>query len=98
MLKAMQHGFYVENRDISQTEVMAELAETVGLEGARFRAEFEDTDTMDETRNDFWLAKNTGVGGFPTLVAFDGGQAQAVTIGYSPWEDIGPALRGWLRR
>ncbi len=98
MLKALQRAFYEDGRDTTQTDELATVASDIGIDVDAFRAEFDDIDTMDETRNDFWLAKKTGVDGFPALIAFDRGEAQAVTMGFSPWEELGPALKGWLDR
>ncbi len=98
MMKAVQHAYYIENRDVTDGDELCRIAAEVGFDEDAFRKTFEDTDTMDETRRDFWLAQNTGVSGFPTLIAVDGGQAQAVTIGFSPAENIVPALAQWLGR
>jgi len=98
MMKAVQHAYYIENRDVTDGDELCRIAAEAGFDEDAFRKIFDDTDTMDETRRDFWLAQNTGVSGFPTLIAVDGGQAQAVTIGFSPAENIVPALAQWLGR
>ena len=96
MMRSIQWAFHTQNCDVTQVEELCRLAADTGFDVDEFRSNFDDIDTMDETRNDFWLAQNSGVGSFPTLVAFVGRRAQAVTIGYRPWQEIGPALKAWL--
>ena len=95
-MAAVQRAFYTENRDVTDADELTAIAGAQGLDPDAFRREFEDMDTMDETRADFWLAKNSQINGFPTLIAVQDDQYQAVTIGFSPWERIAPALREWL--
>jgi len=96
MMKTLQRAYYLENSDVTDPGELRDRAVAIGVDGEAFRAAFDDTDTMDETRNDFWIAHKAGIGGFPTLIAFNGGNAQAVSIGYSPWRDVAPALRNWI--
>ncbi len=96
MMKAIQQAYYIENTDVTDADQLRAIAVSVGFDGDEFHATFDDMDTMDETRNDFWIAQKTGINGFPTLIAINDGHAQAVTIGFSPWQDVGPALREWI--
>ena len=98
MMKSVQQAFYTENRDVTQTDELVGIAVATGFDEGEFETVFEDMDTMDETRGDFWLAQNSRVTDFPTLIAVQDGKAQAVTIGYSPWKQIGPALKQWMGR
>ena len=98
MMKSVQQAFYTENRDVTQTDELVGIAVATGFDEGEFETVFEDMDTMDETRADFWLAQNSRVTDFPTLIAVQYGKAQAVTIGYSPWKQIGPALKQWMGR
>jgi len=95
MMKSVQHAFYAENRDVTDKAELTGIAETHGFEAKTFEAAFDDVETVTETQGDFWLSQASGVTGFPTLLAVEDGKAQVVTIGYRPWEAIGPALIGW---
>jgi len=96
MLKALQTAFYKENQDVTNPKEIINIAASQGFDVDTFSAEFEDIDTMDDTRADFWFAQNSGINSFPTLVAVQKDQYQAVTIGFSPWEEVGPSLEKWL--
>ena len=98
MLKSVQRAFYAENRDVTDTATLTEIAETQGFDGADFRTAFDDVETVTETHGDFWLSQASGVTGFPTLLAVENGKAQIVTLGYRRWEDFGPALHQWVEQ
>tara|TARA_Y100001960_G_scaffold326705_1_gene411605 strand:+ start:601 stop:1074 length:474 start_codon:yes stop_codon:yes gene_type:complete len=97
MLRALQVAFYRNNCDVTDVKELARVAATQGFEEKSFLAEFEDIDTMDDTRADFWFAQRSGINSFPTLIAVDNGQYQAVTIGFSSWDEVEPSLKQWLQ-
>lgn len=96
MFKGLQTAFYKDNRDITDPKELASIATCQGFDLDTFSTEFEDIDTMDDTRADFSFCQNSGINSFPTLVAVQKNQFQAVTIGFRPWEEVGPALEKWL--
>ena len=96
MLKALHTAFYKDNQDVTDPKEIFNIAASQGFDVDNFSAEFEDIDTMDDTRADFWFAQSSGINSFPTLVAVQKNQYQAVTIGFSPWEEVRPALEKWL--
>ena len=95
VLKSVQHAFYAENRDVTNINELAAIAQSHGFEDRAFHSAYEDAETITETQGDFWLSQASGVTGFPTLLAVEDGKAQIVTIGYRRWEDFGPALSAW---
>lgn len=97
---AIQRAFYGNNRDITQTEVLASIAaEAAGIDAASFTAEFMAPETRNETFRDFLVAQQAGVQGFPCLVAGNerDGFAQ-VTNGFRPIDGLPEAIELWLRR
>ena len=92
------HAFYAENRDVTDPEVLAELAEAAGADREAFASTFADEATKTETLQDFSIAQAAGVTGFPTLVA--GPQADGsfalVTAGFQSPEAILSRLDHWL--
>ena len=81
-MKAVQLAFYRDGRDVTQRDVLAQIAAESGYDDDAFRMAF-DTDHMrEETQSDFATAKTLGVSGFPTLAITHGAQLYLVTSGY----------------
>lgn len=97
-LKRIHAAFYAENRDVTDGDTLAALAAELGMDAAGFRADFQDESARRETREDFAIARDAGVRGFPTLIAGTGedGQYALVTNGFQPATRIVPALEHWL--
>ena len=53
-------------------------------------------DMREETQGDFWFAQQSGITGFPTLLAVEDQQATLVTAGYLPWDALEKPLAGWV--
>ena len=66
-LKRVQRAFYVDGRDVTHPEVLADLASDEGLDRAVFLASHASQAAKDAVRNDFSATQQTGVTGFPTL-------------------------------
>jgi putative protein-disulfide isomerase len=95
MYHAVQRAFYAEGRDITQTNVLADIWQTLRddlldsktLGKADFsRDNFVQAFTSDAiktlTRNDFAMVQQWGIRGFPALIAVVNGEAQLVANGY----------------
>ncbi len=85
-LEAAQRAFYVEGRDVTQGETLADIAEALGLDGAAFAVELASEAVREETRRDHALSRNAGVTGFPTLILGPraDGHYETVTRGFRP--------------
>jgi len=88
-LKAVQHAFYAEGRDVVQPEVLADVAESLGLPRAEFATRFASQAMRDAVRADFAQAQAWGIRGFPALIAEHGDHLHLVAQGFVP----GDALR-----
>jgi len=98
-LKRVQRAFYAENRDITETEVLAGLAAEFGLDIASFHAAFASDAIKNETLADFRLAQRSGVTGFPTLIAGTAGQQAGwvlVTEGFQPRDHVLRLIERWM--
>jgi len=98
LLRAVQHAFYAENRDVTDAAVLADLAAAADVDRDGFLAAFESEDAKQETWRDYGISHQAGITGFPTLLAGQGGGTPylPVTRGYQPAESIIPALDRWL--
>ncbi|WP_162935054.1 DsbA family protein [Pseudomonas cavernae] len=98
LVKRIQRAFYVEGRDVTQTAVLVELAEAVGLPRIVFVDAFERSEQRAATAADFSWAQDLGIAGFPTLLAERNGQLALLTNGYQPLDELAPLLARWLER
>jgi putative protein-disulfide isomerase len=83
-LHRVQSAFHAEGHDVTSPAVLAELAESLGIDRAAFFARFGSDSTRSETTLDFSTAREMGVNGFPTLAAgYPNKQFFLVTSGYA---------------
>lgn len=82
--KAVQRAFYAEGRDVVRPEVLADVAEAVGLPRADFATAFASTAARETTERDFAQAQHWGIRGFPALVAEAAGELHLVSQGWLP--------------
>ena len=94
LLKRTHAAFYAENRDVTDEQVLADLAAEVGCDREVFLQAFRSEEIRKETWGDFQIAQNAGVRGFPCLAsgADEGAEYSLVTMGYQPAERILPGL------
>jgi putative protein-disulfide isomerase len=87
-LKAVQHAFYAEGRDIVQPEVLAAVADGLGIPRTEFAPHFASQAMRDAVKADFALAQQWGLRGFPALVAEHGDHLHLVAQGYVPIDTL----------
>ena len=97
-LERLQQAFYAQNRDITAAAELTAIATEFGFDAAAFNADMDGALARQETVNDFAIAHQTGVSGFPTLIAGTGedNQYAMVTQGYTHPARLIPALATWL--
>jgi putative protein-disulfide isomerase len=93
---ALHEAFYVGNRDLTNTEVLAHIAEDFGVDETEFNNEFEEESTQQETVEDFAFGQNLGIRGFPSIVLKDERGLALLTSGYQPLDALTPNLDKWL--
>ncbi len=96
-LAAVQRAFYAENRDVTDTAVLTEIAHGVGLDRGLLAALLAEPEIADATRADFRLVQAAGIPGFPAVILQDGDRSTLLTIGYRPYEALRPQVEDWLR-
>ena len=101
MYHAIQHAFYAEGRDITQTALLSDVwqglkegwvdSKTIGdVDFSRdaFIEAFESDSIKEQTRNDFAMVQQWGIRGFPALIAVVNGEAQLVANGYMEADEM----------
>ncbi|GAB3684809.1 DsbA family protein [Salinarchaeum chitinilyticum] len=69
--EAIYEAHWEEGRDIGDVEVLAELAESVGIDGDEVRTAVEDEDRRERVGEAFDDARQVGITGVPTFVYDD---------------------------
>ena len=97
-LRAAHRAFYVEGRDVTNLETLADVGGELGLEREAFLARLVSEDAKQETWNDYNLSMNAGVSGFPTVIIGPkpDGQYAMVTRGFRTREEVLAAIDRWL--
>ena len=87
---AVQSAFYVEQKDVTQQNVLATIAaEEFNLDRDRFIEEFESDAMRTKTQQHFELARKAGVRGFPCMkLQTDEKQMVDITNGYQAGDKI----------
>jgi putative protein-disulfide isomerase len=85
---AIQRAFYRDGRDVTQPEVLADIAVEQGFDHAQFLAQLTSARMRDATRADFELAAGWGIRGFPALVVEHDQQLALFANGYTPAEQL----------
>lgn len=96
LFKRIQRAFYADGVDVTQPDVYVELAKDVGADVDAFSKALADDRSREATWNDFAIAREWGVTGFPTVIARNGEQGYIVAQGYAPAAQIESALSSAL--
>lgn len=90
-------AFYAHNRDVTDTDVIADIAREAGFDRDQFRARFLSADVKSTTFRDFLTSQELGVTGFPMLAAgSEAGGYALITNGFRPIDGLIEALETWL--
>ncbi|MDR3507542.1 MAG: DsbA family protein [Caulobacteraceae bacterium] len=99
-LGRIQRAFYAQNLDVTDFEVLADLAAQAGLDRATVLGELGGEALKQATWSDYAISQRAGVTGFPTLIAGPNpdGTYALVNRGYRAPDEVLGALSGWLER
>lgn len=97
-LRRLHHAFYAEGQNVTDPQVLADLAAEFGVDRQAFLADFDTDDLKHETWNDYAIAQKAGVTGFPTLVGGpnEEGAYGVVNRGFQPADQVLSVLHQWL--
>ena len=95
-LKAVQFAFYVEQQDVTNAAVLAQLATSVGADAERFLEVFESDTARHRTAGHFNKARGWGVHGFPAIVMQNAAGCSPLATGYHSFKELRPKLDEWL--
>ena len=95
-LESLHRAFYVEQRDVTKVEILAELAREWDLDDEEFRAYFDSQDAHRQVRQHFERTRQVGVRGFPTVVLQREKEFALLTSGFQTYTELAPKLEDWL--
>lgn len=91
--KSVQHAFYAENKDTNLPETYLSLLAETSIEPETFLAAFDSVEMKKETLKDFAWVKDSGIGGFPTVIARVGEDWHLLSHGYASFEKMDHAFQ-----
>lgn len=86
--KETQSAFYVANDDMCAEDTFVSIATKMGLDGLAFKMHFNSEEIKYETQNDFQLAAEMGIQGFPSVVIRHKGQFYLASNGYRTADEL----------
>jgi putative protein-disulfide isomerase len=87
-MNALQKAFYQDSRDITQTNVLCDIALETDLDKKMFRELFLSQKMKDATQADQYKARSMGANSFPSLVFIDEEGHLYVLKGYRSFEEV----------
>ena len=92
----LQGAFYAENRDVTEEDVLIDLAKEFGFDKTRFAPLFTSEEMIQKTMLDFQFARRLGINGFPTVVVNDKNGYAYLTVGFQEYNALEPVVEAWL--
>jgi len=92
-LGRLQERFYALGQDVTDESVLREAAGEFGIQPDVFDAALMDPAVATEVAAEWQQTARLGVSGYPTLLAFEEGKPQVVTIGWRPADEVLPLVR-----
>ncbi len=96
VLTAVQAAFYRDNRDVTNEDVLTDIAATCGLARTAFSEALLSDAAYAETREDFARVRDLAIGGFPTVLGQDRRELTVLVAGYRPWNTVRPVIERWM--
>ncbi len=88
MIRAIQHAYYLQARNPSDTETLIEVAEEIGLDIDRFSAELHSDETQALLKREIIFARQVGGNAFPMLLLGDNNSYHQIFIDYTHPENM----------
>lgn len=97
-LDRLHAAFYRDNRDVTDRNVLADIAVEHGLERDGF-VERMNSDTVRQlTERDIHFARSLGVQGFPCLLGYDEERYRLISMGYQTWDWLEKVIDRWIEK
>lgn len=94
--KAVQRAFYVENRDVTDADVLADVAAACALDRDDFAMVYASDEISESLAADFAGVQSMQIGGFPALLVQDDDGVAFLTVGYRSFATLRPLIDRWM--
>jgi len=88
MILAIQHAYYLQARNPSDTETLIELADDIGLDVDRFGSDLHSDETQSLLKREIIFARKIGGNAFPMLLLGNNNSYHQVLIDYNHPENM----------
>ncbi len=89
MILAIQKAYYLEAKNPSDSEILSDLAESLGMDRTTFTDELNSVETQNHLDSEMQFSRQIGARGFPSLILMEGDHHQLIHFDYN---DPQPAL------
>ncbi len=97
MAEEIQQAFYARNNDVTQAEVLAEIALGQGIAEDVFLEKFTSDEMKEKTKQDFVIARHLQANAFPSLYLLNGHHVYLLSRGYTLPEALNAKLSSLLK-
>lgn len=96
LLESIQFGFYVEQKDVTNPKVLAQLAGKIGVDMDLYLQAFESDEVKNKVSNHFDKVRQWGVNSFPTVAVQNAAGYSILNRGYCLPNELFQKIDGWL--
>jgi putative protein-disulfide isomerase len=97
MAEEIQQAFYARNNDVTQAEVLAEIALGQGIAEDVFLEKFNSDEMKEKTKQDFVISRHLQANAFPSLYLLNGHHVYLLSRGYTLPEALNAKLSSLLK-
>ena len=87
-LNTLQKAFYLKGEDITQLDVITDIAEAEGIDRSEFATLFVSDEMKEKTKADVYKARSMGANVFPSVVLIDEEGHLCVIKGYRSYDEM----------
>jgi len=96
LLESIQFSFYVEQKDVTNPEILAQLAAKIGVDMDLYIQVYESDEAKNKVSDHFNKVRRWGVNSFPTIAVQNAAGYSILNRGYCPLDALCRKLDGWL--
>ena len=93
---AIQAAFYAKNIDVTNTQILTELAIQHDVTRQQFELAFKSDEVKSHTQNDFMLTQQMRVNGFPSLIGQNEEGYMYLAQGFALYPQVEGTINKWL--
>jgi putative protein-disulfide isomerase len=96
LLESIQFSFYVEQKDVTNPRILAQLAGKIGIDMDSFLQVFESDEAKNKVSIHFNKVRRWGVNSFPTVAVQNAAGYSILNRGYCTLDALCLKIDGWL--